>query len=127
MHHLSNAISSIKVGVINKRIEVDVPNTKVIVNVLKILGELGYIRGFTIKNKKNILVFLKYFKKTPVIRNISVVSTPGRRVFIQKKEILIGMNKKEAGFYIISTNKGLLTDEISSAFNVGGEVMVRVN
>lgn len=127
MHHLSNAISSIKVGVINKRIEVDVPNTKVIVNVLKILGELGYIRGFTIKNKKNILVFLKYFKKTPVIRNISVVSTPGRRVFIQKKEILIGMNKKEAGFYIISTNKGLLTDEISSTFNVGGEVMVKVN
>jgi len=127
MHHLSNAISSIKVGVINKRIEVDVPNTKVIVNVLKILGELGYIRGFTIKNKKNILFFLKYFKKNPVIRNISVVSTPGRRVFIQKKEILIGMNKKEAGFYIISTNKGLLTDEISSAFNVGGEVMVRVN
>jgi len=126
MHHISNAISIIKVGVINKKIEVNIQNTKAIVGILKILNELGYIRGFAIKNKKTIIVFLKYIKKNSVIRDISVVSTPGRRVFMRKKEILSNIKKKNS-FYILSTNKGLLTDEISSLFNIGGEVIIKVS
>jgi ribosomal protein S8 len=79
MSLLSNMISIIKVGCNARHLNVIVQNSKLCLNVLTVLYKLGYIRGYIIKNKKNVVVLLKYINNKPTIRNINVISTPGRR------------------------------------------------
>lgn len=127
MHLISNMVSTIKVGYNTKHLQVFVQNSKLCIGILDILYKLGYIRGFIIKDKKNILVLLKYTDNKSAIRNISVVSTPGRRMFIGLKKLKFRLKKKDSGFFIVSTNKGLLTDDESLMFNTGGELLIKVN
>jgi small subunit ribosomal protein S8 len=127
MHLISNMVSTIKVGYNTKHLQVFVQNSKLCIGILDILYKLGYIRGFVIKDKKNILVLLKYTDNKSAIRNISVVSTPGRRMFIGLKKLKFRLKKKDSGFFIVSTNKGLLTDDESLMFNTGGELLIKVN
>lgn len=127
MHLISNMVSTIKVGYNTKHLQVFVQNSKLCIGILDILYKLGYIRGFVIKDKKNILVLLKYTDNKSAIRNISVVSTPGRRMFIGLKKLKFRLKKKDSGFFIVSTNKGLLTDNESLMFNTGGELLIKVN
>jgi small subunit ribosomal protein S8 len=127
MHLLSNMISIIKVGYNSRHLQVVVQNSKICANVLNILYRLGYIRGYIVKDKKNIIVLLKYINNKPVIRNVGVVSTPGRRTYLKCCKLSSIMKKKDSGFLILSTSKGLLTDEESLLFKTGGEVLVKVS
>jgi len=127
MNLVSNMVSIIKVGSTAKHLDVTVQNSKLCINILSILYKLGYIRGFTIKSKKFIKVFLKYADNKPTIRNINVISTPGRRIYSGYKNLEADLKKKGSGFYIISTNKGLLTDEESVMFGKGGEVLLKIS
>lgn len=127
MSLISNMISTIKVACNVRILQVDIQNSKVCINVLKILYQLGYIRGFVIKNKKIITVLLKYINNKPVIRNINVISTPGRRVFFGYRTLQSELKKKDSGFFIISSSKGVITDEESLMLNVGGEVLLKIS
>jgi small subunit ribosomal protein S8 len=127
MNLVSNMISIIKVGSIAKHLVVTVQNSKLCINVLSVLYRLGYIRGFAIENKKYVKVFLKYIDNKPIIRGINVISTPGRRTYVRYEGLQLDLKKKGSGFYIISTSKGLLTDEESVIFGKGGEVLLKVN
>jgi small subunit ribosomal protein S8 len=120
-------ISRIKVANNAKLLKINVQNSKICMNILTVLYRLGYIRGFTIINKKVITVLLKYTNNNPTIRNIYVVSTPGRRVYLKYNELLKQIKKKDSGFYLLSTSKGILTDEEVTLFNVGGEVLLKIN
>lgn len=120
-------ISTIKVACNARILQVDIQNSKVCINVLKILYQLGYIRGFVIKNKKIITVLLKYINNKPVIRNINVISTPGRRIFFGYRTLQSELKKKDSGFFIISSSKGVITDEESLMLNVGGEVLLKIS
>jgi small subunit ribosomal protein S8 len=120
-------ISIIKVGSTAKHLDVTVQNSKLCINILSVLYRLGYIRGFTVKSKKFIKIFLKYADNKPTIRNINVISTPGRRIYSGYKGLEIDLKKKGSGFYIISTSKGLLTDEESVMFGNGGEVLLKIS
>jgi small subunit ribosomal protein S8 len=88
--------------------------------------KIGYIRGFVVVDNKTITVLLKYINNKPVIRNIYVISTPGRRVYLKSNELKKQVNRKDSGFYVISTSKGLITDEESVLFNVGGEALIKI-
>ena len=88
---------------------------------------LGYIRGFSVVDKKTIAVFLKYINNKPVIKNIYVISTPGRRTFLKSNELKKEIDKKDSGFYIISTSKGVMTDEEVVLFNIGGEALLKIS
>ena len=127
MSLISNMISIIKVGHNAKHIQVKSRNSKLCVNILNILYKLGYIRGFVVENKKEITVLLKYINNKPAIRNIQVVSTPGRRTYAKYKALRDKLQKKDNGFLILSTNKGLLTDEESFFFSTGGEPLLKVS
>lgn len=127
MHLLSNLISNIKVANKAKFPEITAQNSKFCVNVLNMLYRLGYIRGFVLKDKKTVVILLKYKEKVPVIRDIVVVSTPGRRIFLSYKKLMSKLRKKEKGFYIISTSKGLILDYEAVEFKVGGEVLLKVS
>ena len=127
MDLLSNATSIIKNGYNFRKQLVQVPNSKICQGCLSILYKLGYIQNFTIKNKKNITVFLKYTDNAPNIRNLIRISTPGRRTYSKAKRLKTLFKNRDNGFIILSTSKGLLTDEEARLFNIGGELLLRVN
>lgn len=96
--------------------------------VLEVLQREGFIRGYERaelgSNKAELRVFLKYHEGSPVIRAISRISTPGRRVYSSVKDLPRHMNG--LGISIVSTPKGVLSDNEARASNVGGEVLCTV-
>lgn len=96
-------------------------------DVLEILYEEGYIRGFSEisedkKNERTIKVYLKYKNGgAPVIDGIFRVSTPGRRIYLSTK--VLWKPKSTSGIFIFSTPQGVMTDREARLLNLGGEVL----
>lgn len=108
--------------------EVDIPSSRLKVDIAKILLEEGYIKDFEIiKDKKQgiLRVYLKYdSSKQGVIRGIKRVSRPGRRIYVKKDKIPFMLSG--LGIYILSTSKGIMTDKQARASNTGGELLCSV-
>ena len=103
------------------------PSSKLRVRVLDVLIEEGFIRGYTEVEKdghKNIDIELKYYEGQPVISEIKRVSKPGRRVYSSVSDIPLVRNG--LGISILSTSKGVMSDNSARSENVGGEVLCRV-
>ena len=96
--------------------------------VLDVLKEEGYIRSYeSTKDQRDMPQFtisLKYFEGEPVIRELSRVSKPGRRVYSNVKEMPRVRNG--LGVSIVSTPKGVMSDANARDANVGGEVLCTV-
>ena len=75
-------------------------------------------------NKNEYKIELKYVDGEPVIKNISRVSTPGRRVY--SRAISIPKVKNGLGLAILSTSKGVMSDSEAIKNNLGGEIICRV-
>ena len=105
-----------------------VPASKLRGGVLEVLKREGYIRGYYSAEKRNgiseFTVELKYHEGTPVIREISRVSKPGRRVYSKITELPKFYNG--LGMSILSTPRGVMSENEARAANVGGEVLCRV-
>ena len=107
--------------------EVEIPASKLKIELVKILKEEGYIQNYEIKEKEGFkvnVVELKYISNKPVIRGLQRVSTPGLRSYSKAKNlprVFGGM-----GVAIISTSKGLMTDKLARKENIGGEVLCYV-
>jgi len=105
---------------------VQVPSSKIIKNILKVLKEEGFIYNFEeIKEdfKTYLIIYLKYKgkDKKPIITELKRISKPGLRVYANHKElpkVLGGI-----GIAIISTSKGIMTDRYARHFGLGGEVL----
>jgi small subunit ribosomal protein S8 len=108
--------------------KVVMPASRMRERVLQVLQDEGYIRGFTMtqfdNGKAEIEVELKYFDGEPVIREIARVSTPGRRVYASVSNMPTVFNG--LGISILSTSKGVMSDQQARQANVGGEVICRV-
>lgn len=110
---------------------VDIPASKIKVEIARVLKDEGYIEDYTVGDEKPaalIHVKLKYYGKRrerqPVITGLRRISTPGRRVYVGKDEIpwvLSGM-----GIAILTTNKGVMTDQQARRQGVGGELLCYV-
>ena len=91
-------------------------------------AEKGYIRGYekseTANGQGELVISLKYFEGTPVIREVKRVSKPGRRVYSGSRELPTVRNG--LGISIVSTPRGVLSDAEARAQNVGGEVLAEV-
>jgi len=108
-----------------KKEKVDIPSSKLKLEIIKILKNEGYIKNFKLieEGKKSyIRIYLKY---TPngesVIHDLKRVSRPSLRVYKKKNQIPRVYNGY--GTSIISTSKGVLTDKKARESNVGGEVI----
>lgn len=110
--------------------EVEMPSSKLKVELAKLLKSEGYVEDYAVTEKegsafKTLKITLKYDEKSkPVISNLKRVSRPGLRNYCKAKDIpqvLGGM-----GIAIISTSKGLLTDRKAKKENVGGEILCYV-
>lgn len=108
--------------------KVDVPASKLKMEIARILREEGYILNFKLAEEGNIRTIKIYLKYTPtnlpVISTINRVSKPGRRVFVGNKEIpsvLGGM-----GINILTTPRGVMTGKQARTEKVGGELLCEV-
>lgn len=104
------------------------PASKLRANVLDVLKREGFIRGFSAEELRpgvsQLRIELKYNEGEPVIKEITRVSKPGRRVYSKIKElprVYAGL-----GVSILSTPRGVMSDAEARAANVGGEVLCRV-
>jgi small subunit ribosomal protein S8 len=104
------------------------PASKMRLRVLDVLKQEGYIRDFaTVQKgtaKAEIEIELKYFDGAPVIREIQRVSKPGRRIYASVGTLPTVYNG--LGISILSTPKGVMSDNEARAQNVGGEVICTV-
>ena len=118
---MRNAISS-------KHSRVDIPASKLKLEIARILKEEGYINNFVTKGegvKRTIRIFLRYDARgLSSITHLSRVSTPGRRVYMgagQIPKVLGGY-----GINIVSTSRGLMSGKRARRENVGGEVLAEI-
>jgi small subunit ribosomal protein S8 len=108
--------------------KVDIPASKMKIELTKILKEKGFIKSFKVlRDKKQgmIRVSMKYLDgNEKVITGLKRISKPGRRVYVDKTEIPKVMGGY--GIAILSTSSGILTDEACRRNGVGGEVLCNI-
>jgi small subunit ribosomal protein S8 len=108
--------------------KLDVPASKLKLEIARILKEEGYIANFKLtedSNKKTLRVYLKYGPNNEAaINNIERVSRPGCRVYVGRNEI--GRVLGGLGINILTTPKGVMTGRQARKEGVGGEVLCQV-
>ena len=112
----------------NRGKEVEMPSSKIKLEIAKILKEEGFITDFKVKknNVQDILVLtLKYGEnKERVITGLKRISKPGLRVYVKAEEVPKVLNG--LGISIISTSKGIMTDKDARRESLGGEVLAYI-
>jgi small subunit ribosomal protein S8 len=125
---LGDMLTRIRNAQMRRQSKVSTPSSKLRENVLEVLQQEGYIRGFAAVDhgdgKAELEIELKYYDGEPVIRTIERVSKPGRRVYASVKNI--PQVKNGLGVSILSTPKGVMSDTEARDQNVGGEVLCQV-
>ena len=127
---LGDMLTRIRNGQSARKNVVSSPASKLRSNVLEVLKREGCIRGFTtapaenVANAHNLAIELKYYEGEPVIRQIKRVSKPGRRVYAKIADLPRVYNG--LGIAILSTPRGVMSDNEARVANVGGEVLCQV-
>lgn len=125
---IADMLTRIRNAIAANHTRVDIPGSKLKLEVARILKEEGYINNFVTKGegiKYMIRIFLRYDTKgVSSITHLSRVSRPGRRVYVGATEIprVLG----GYGVNIVSTSKGLMSGKKARQENVGGEVLAEV-
>ncbi len=125
---IADMLTRIRNAIAANHSRVDIPGSKLKMEVARILKEEGYINNYVTKGeslKYVIRVFLRYDAKgTSSITHLSRVSRPGRRVFVGATEIpnVLG----GYGVNIVSTSKGLMSGKKARKENIGGEILAEI-
>lgn len=127
---IADMLTRIRNGIQSRHDRVEMPSSKLKVEVAKILKSEGFISNYKVsqedgKPQASLRVYLKYSEDgEPVIHGIERISRPGRRVYRGKEEIpkvLGGL-----GLAIVSTSRGVLSGAEAARTGVGGEVLCQV-
>ncbi len=125
---LGDMLTRIRNGLKAHKETIPAPASKNRQRVLDVLEREGYIRGYECvdleNNKAELQIMLKYAEGAPVIRSIARVSKPGRRVYSSVRDLPRVHNG--LGISIVSTPKGVLSDQEAREANVGGEIICTV-
>jgi small subunit ribosomal protein S8 len=128
MDSISDLLTRIRNGAKTKKKEVNAPSSRLLVEIVKILKEEGYIKNFKVidDSKQGVLnVTLKYGEDgKSVISGLRRVSKPGCRIFCTRDsvpKVLDGL-----GLVIVSTSKGVLAGRKCEELGAGGEVLCSI-
>jgi small subunit ribosomal protein S8 len=125
---LGDMLTRIRNGQRARKNQIVSPASKLRNNVLDVLKREGYIRDFSQRESRpgisEIEIQLKYHDGEPVIHEISRVSKPGRRIYSKIKDLQRVYNG--LGIAILSTPRGVLSDNEARDQNVGGEILCQV-
>ncbi|MGC2235940.1 MAG: 30S ribosomal protein S8 [Pyrinomonadaceae bacterium] len=125
---IADMLTRIRNAIAANHTRVDIPGSKLKLEVARILKEEGYINNFVTRGegtKISIRIFLRYDAKgTSSITHLSRVSRPGRRVYVGAAEIprVLG----GYGINIVSTSRGLMSGKKARKEQVGGEILAEV-
>ncbi len=125
---IADMVARIRNAVAAKHSRVDIPTSKMKLEIARILKEEGYINNFVVKGegpKKVVRIFLRYDSHgTSSITPLARVSRPGRRVYVGSHQIprVLG----GYGINIVSTSRGLMSGKTARKENVGGELLAEV-
>jgi len=126
---ISDFITRIRNGILVRHQIVETRVTKMTVAIAKILVDEGFIQHFEIIENgsvETLLIYLKYnsLNRKPTIQNLKLISKPGRRIYVTKKNLpkTIG----NFGTAILSTSQGVMSHRKARSKNLGGEVLLYV-
>lgn len=125
---IADMLTRIRNAIAAKHSRVDVPGSKLKMEIARILKEEGYINNYVTKGegvKNSIRIFLRYDAKgISSISHLERVSRPGRRVYVGAAEIprVLG----GYGVNIVSTSKGLMSGKKARQENMGGEILAQI-
>ena len=125
---IADMLTRVRNAILARHAKVDVPASKLKIEIARILKDQGYILNFKLAeegSQKNIRIYLKYTTANqPVISRLGRVSKPGCRVYVGKAEIprvLGGL-----GINILTTPQGVMTGSEARKAGVGGEVLCQI-
>tara|TARA_B110000014_G_C19693611_1_gene363356 strand:+ start:49 stop:447 length:399 start_codon:yes stop_codon:yes gene_type:complete len=125
---ISDMITRIRNAQMRFSQKVKIPGSKMRERILDVLKKEGFISDYKIlsdeSNKPSLHVDLKYNNGLPVIREISRISKPGRRVYVKAETIPRIQNG--LGLAIVSTSKGIMSDNEARTQKIGGEIICKV-
>ena len=125
---IADMLTRIRNGMAARHHKVEIPGSKVKIELARILKEEGYVANYRVaadNNKKTLKVYLKYRPDNrPVITRLTRVSKPGRRVYVDAQRIprVIG----GMGVSVLTTSKGVMTGRQAKGLGIGGEVLCTV-
>ena len=125
---IADLLTRIRNGARARHSRVDVPSSKLKIEIARILKDEGYVTNYKVveeKGKKTLRVFLRYTpERRSVITDLKRVSRPGSRRYVGKfaiRPVVGGM-----GIAIVSTPRGLMTGQAARKEGVGGELLCEV-
>jgi small subunit ribosomal protein S8 len=125
---IADMLTRMRNAITAKHSRVDIPASKLKLEIARILKEEGYINNFVVKGegpKRTLRIFLRYDTRgTSSISHLERISKPGRRVYVGSQEV-----PKVLGGYgvnIVSTSRGLMSGKRARRENVGGEVLAAI-
>ncbi|MCU1290979.1 MAG: ribosomal protein [Acidobacteria bacterium] len=125
---IADMLTRIRNAIAAKHTRVDIPGSKLKLELARILKEEGYINNYVTKGenvKYVIRIFLRYDAKgTSSISHLARVSRPGRRVYVGANDVprVLG----GYGINIVSTSQGLMSGKRARRENIGGEILAQV-
>jgi len=125
---IADMLTRIRNAVAARQAKVDVPASKLKMEIARILKEEGYILNYKETqegSRKLIRIYLKYSPtKVPAITHLERVSKPGRRIYVGADEI--PPVHGGLGISILTTSRGVMTGKQARKLRVGGELICRV-
>lgn len=124
---IGDMLTRIKNGLAAGHLQVVMPHSKLKVAIAKQLVENNYIEEYQIEEKhpqSDLVIKLRYVHKEPAITGVKQVSKPGRRLYAKVNKIPVTLGGY--GMTLVSTSRGVLTDEQARQQNVGGELLCQI-
>jgi small subunit ribosomal protein S8 len=123
--YISDLLARLQNGIMRKKESIEVPNTKMVKQIIEVLEENNMIDTFEELEDGKIAVYPLYFEDdTPVIEHFTRISKPGQRIYVSNTEITPVMNGR--GISIISTSSGVMAGARAKSQNLGGELICEV-
>ena len=125
---IGDLITRIRNAQMRRKEKISTPGSRLRASVLEVLAAEGFIRGYSasepVNGRTEFEIELKYYDGEPVIREISRVSKPGRRVYSSVKTLPRVANG--LGVAVVSTPQGVMADHEAREQNVGGEILCQI-
>jgi small subunit ribosomal protein S8 len=110
-----------------KHKKVDIPVSKLKIELSRILLENNFIQHYTILeegSRKNIRIYLKYYERFSIVKGLRRISKPGIRTYSKNTELPRVLNG--LGIAVVSTSKGIMTEKQARQQKIGGEILCYV-
>jgi small subunit ribosomal protein S8 len=126
--HISNLLTRLRNAQMSRTDQLEVPATGVLQNIVQIMKEEGFIKGYRVVTEQNVSRLRIALKSTPeagyAIKGMRRMSRQGRRIYVGKDDI--PTVKNGFGIAIVSTSRGVMTGEKAKKLSIGGELLCEI-